>query len=65
MMRVDFFNIESDAKIIKNHRKIMNFHRKIIEKSSILIENLVPQNARYSGVFSAKANAKASEINFR
>ena len=27
--RVDFFNIEFDAKIIKNHRKIMKFHRKI------------------------------------
>ena len=27
--RVDIFNIEFDAKIIKNHRKIMKFHRKI------------------------------------
>ena len=45
--------------------KSWNFIEKLIEKSSILIENLVPQNARYLNVFTAKASAKASKINFR
>ena len=51
-------------KIIQNRRKIMKFHRKIVEKWVILIENSVPQNARYVCIFTAKASAKASEINF-
>ena len=42
----------------------MKFHRKIVEKSLILIENYVPQNARYLCVFTAKATAKASEMDF-
>ena len=53
--------MQKSSKIIE---KSSNFLEKLIEKSSILIENLVPQNARYLNVFTAKANAKASEINF-
>ena len=53
--------MQKSSKIIE---KSWNFIEKLIEKSSILIENLVPQNARYLNVFTAKASAKASEINF-
>ena len=54
--------MQKSSKVIE---KSWNFIEKIIEKSSILIENSVPQNARYSSVCTAKASAKASEINFR
>ena len=58
-------SMQKTWKLIQNCRQIMKFHQKIITKSLILIENYVPQNARYSCVFTAKASAKASEMDFR
>ena len=65
---VDFFSIEfwlkRHEKSSKISEKSWNFIEKSL-KSLILIENSVPQNARYLCIFTAKASAKASEINFR